>query len=147
MDDMENLIRDMDIHTLLPQKDPFVMVGQMEHFSDKKVVTSTKIAPNNIFVENGLLTSSGLIENMAQTCAARIGFINTYILKKGVQAGFIGAVRDFVVYRLPHVNDTIETEINVLEEVFGMVLISARIMNSGEVCATAELKIAIKDND
>lgn len=146
MSDLKNLVRNLDIRTLLPQKEPFIMVGRIEHYSDRKVVTSTKIAPDNIFVENGSMTSSGLIENMAQTCAARIGFINAYILKKGVQAGFIGAIRDFSVYCLPAVNDTIETEIEVLEEVFGMVLVSAKISNAGEICATAELKIAIKDN-
>lgn len=35
-----------------------------------------------------------MIENIAQTCAARIGYVNKYILKKGIQIGVIAAVRD-----------------------------------------------------
>ena len=84
----------IDIHELLPQQEPFVMVGKLCHFDMEKTSTVTEIVSDNIFVENGVFTPSGIIENIAQTCAARIGYVNKYILKKGIQLGFIGAIRN-----------------------------------------------------
>ena len=85
-----------------------------------------------------------MIENIAQTCAARIGFINKYVLKKDVQIGFIGAIRNFEVFDLPKVGQTITTIVNVKEEVFGMTLASARVKRGTQILAETEIKIAIK---
>ena len=75
----------IDIHELLPQREPFVMVGRLVYFDNEKTVVQTEVKEDNIFVENGVFTVSGIIENIAQTCAARIGYVNKYILKKGIQ--------------------------------------------------------------
>lgn len=72
----------IDIHELLPQQEPFIMVGKLVSFDMGKTVTQTLIEDKNIFVESGVFTASGIIENIAQTCATRIGYINKYILKK-----------------------------------------------------------------
>jgi len=84
------------------------------------------------------------MENIAQTCAARIGYINKYILKKGIQLGFIGAVRNFEVISLPEVGDVITTRVEVKEEVFGMTLAEAVIMCGDKVLVTSDMKIAVK---
>lgn len=141
----DSFVRSLDIHTLLPQQEPFVMIGRLEHFDMAHVVTSTKILSNNIFVELDKMTPAGLVENIAQTCAVRIGYINKYILKKGIQIGFIGAVRNLQIHTLPNVNDVIYTEVKVQEEVFGMILVTAIVKTRENECVTAELKIAIKE--
>lgn len=87
------------------------------------------------------------MENIAQTCAARIGYVNKYILKKGVQLGFIGAVRNFEVLALPRVGQTIVTHVKVLENVFGMTLAEAYIESAGEVLVKTEIKIAVKETE
>ena len=140
----EQFLRTIDIHELLPQQEPFVMVGQLVHFDMTRTVTETTIGSENMFVENGQMTASGLIENIAQTCAARIGYVNKYILKKGIQIGFIGAIRNLEVKALPAVGDTIRTTVDVMEEVFGMILANASIECNGETMVTTEMKIAIK---
>lgn len=140
----EQFLRTIDIHELLPQQEPFVMVGQLVHFDITRTVTETTIDPKNMFVENGQMAASGLIENIAQTCAARIGYVNKYILKKGIQIGFIGAIRNLEVKALPAVGDTIRTTVDVVEEVFGMILANASIECNGETMVTTEMKIAIK---
>lgn len=152
--DMQNLdfvnptdefVRSLDIHTLLPQQKPFVMIGRLEHFDMRHVVSSTEVSSQNLFVESDRMIPTGLIENIAQTCAARIGYVNKYILKKGIQIGFIGAVRDLQVYTMPAVGDVIYTEVDIREEVFGMILVTAIVKTINDVCMTAELKIAIKE--
>ena len=135
----------IDIHELLPQQNPFVMVGCLRHFDMEKTITTTRIENCNIFVENGVFTSSGIIENIAQTCAARIGYVNKYILKKGIQLGFIGSIRSLELYRLPKVGDVIETTIITMEEIFGMMLVMAVVKESGEIIAKSEMKIALSE--
>ena len=98
-----------------------------------------------LFVSNGKLTSLGIIENIAQTCAARIGYINKYILLKGIQVGVIGAINEFELYDLPRVGETIITEIRLIDEVFGMLLVSATVNSGNKLMATTKMKIAIKD--
>jgi hypothetical protein len=73
-----------------------------------------------------------------------IDFYNKYILKKDVQVGFIGAIRNYVVNSLPEVGSTIVTKVDILEEIFGMTLANAEIKCNGEVVATAEIKLSVR---
>ncbi len=143
----EEMFRTIDIHELLPQQEPFVMIGSLVHFDKTLTITETEVRQDNIFVDEGNFSASGLMENIAQTCAARIGFVNKYILKKGIQLGFIGAVRNFEVLELPKVGDVITTRVEVKEEVFGMTLADAIITCGEKVLVTSEMKIAVKEQN
>ncbi len=135
----------IDIHELLPQQEPFVMVGKLLRYEEQLTETETTITGDNIFVEAGEFTASGVIENIAQTCAARIGYINKYILKKGIQLGFIGAIRNLTLHRCPKVGETITTRIAVVQEAFGMTLVDATVSIGQEVLAESEMKIAVRE--
>ena len=141
----EAFLRDIDIHELLPQQEPFVMVSRLVHLDDVRTICEMDIQADNIFVEDGHLNASGMIENIAQTCAARIGYVNKFILKKAVQIGFIGAIRNLEVTDLPEVGQQITTIVDVIEEVFGMTLASAVIKQGNRTLATTEMKIAVKE--
>lgn len=141
----EKELRRIEIHELLPQQEPFVMIGTLVHFDQTLTVTEYLVKADNIFIENHRLSASGLMENIAQTCAARIGYVNKYILRKGIQLGFIGAVRNFEVFDLPKVGDTIITRVDVKEEIFGMTLATASIECQGKTLVTTEMKIAVKE--
>ena len=143
----EEMFRTIDIHELLPQQEPFVMIGSLVHFDKTLTITETEVRQDNIFVDEGNFSASGLMENIAQTCAARIGFVNKYILKKGIQLGFIGAVRNFEVLELPKVGDVITTRVEVKEEVFGITLADAIITCGEKVLVTSEMKIAVKEQN
>lgn len=140
-----DFLKSIDIHELLPQQEPFVMIDRLVEFGMTRTVTETKISQKNIFVDNGYFSASGLIENIAQTCAARIGYVNKYILQKGIQIGYIGAVRNLTIYDLPKVNDVITTTVEIQEEVFGMMLASAKIACNEHVYVDTEMKIAVKE--
>lgn len=140
----KEMLRTIDVHDLLPQQEPFVMIGSLVHLDKILTVTETEVQADNIFVDQNHFSASGLMENIAQTCAARIGYINKYILKKGIQLGFIGAVRNFEVISLPEVGDVITTRVEVKEEVFGMTLAEAVIMCDDKVLVTSDMKIAVK---
>ena len=141
----EEQLRNIDVHELLSQQPPFVMVDSLTCFDERRVKAETTITEENIFVDDLYFSVSGLLENIAQTCALRLGYANKYILKKNIQVGYIGAIRNFSVERLPRVGETIQTEVEVLEDVFGMTLAEATIWSGSEVLAVTEIKIAVKD--
>jgi predicted hotdog family 3-hydroxylacyl-ACP dehydratase len=138
---------DIDILTLLPQRSPFIMIDKL--LSCDKIFTKTRllVRGDNIFVEQGRLTSQGLIENIAQTCAARMGYINQYIYKENIKLGFIGSIKNLQIARTPNIGETLETTIEVEEEVFQMTLVNATIKINDEVIVTSEMKIALSDID
>lgn len=141
----EQFLRSIDLHTLLPQQEPFVMVGTLVGFDERTTVTETLVKADNLFVEDGHFSATGLMENVAQTCAARIGYVNKYILLKGIQIGFIGAIRNLTVHALPKVGDTIMTRVDVLEDVFGMTLANATVTCGDQTFVTTQMKIAVKE--
>lgn len=138
-------LRGIDVHTLLPQQEPFVMVSTLAHFDETTTTTETTVRPDNLFVDDGALRTTGMIENIAQTCAARIGYYNKYILKAGVQIGVIGAVRKMKVSGHPHVGQQFRTTVTVVEELLGMTLANAEITCEGKTLATAQIKLAVKE--
>ena len=141
----EAFLRSLDIHTILPQQEPFVMVGKLVHFELLTSTTETMIKEDNLFVENGFFTPCGIMENMAQTCASRIGFYNKYILEKEVQIGYIGAIRDFVNPGRARAGSLITTTVDVMDEVFGMTLAAGTVRCKDEVIATAQIVLAVKN--
>ncbi len=138
-------LEQIDIHELLPQREPFVMVDKLVYFDEKNTTTSFLVREDNLFVENGRLNACALAENIAQTCAARLGYVNKYILKRGIQIGFIGAVKDMKVIDTPVVGDVLTTTIHVLEQIMGLTLVTAVIRIGDRVVTTAEMKIALAD--
>jgi predicted hotdog family 3-hydroxylacyl-ACP dehydratase len=134
--------KDIPILELLPQRPPFVMVDHLTDYSETQSSCCLTIRPDNIFLEKGCLAPSGIIEHIAQTCAARLGYYNCYILKTGVRLGFIGEVKDLNILRLPREGETIETTITVMQEIFDVTLVTAEVRVGTEVIVTTRLKIA-----
>ena len=117
------------------------MIDAMLHYDDTRTTTSFEIRDNNLFLSADRLTSCGVIENIAQTCAARIGYINKYILKKEISAGVIAAIKKFEIHEWPRIGDVITTDLEVQAEAFGMMLTMATVRLDGREIATAEVKM------
>jgi predicted hotdog family 3-hydroxylacyl-ACP dehydratase len=138
---------DIDILTLLPQRPPFVMVGKLHHCDRDVTRTSYLVNRDNIFCNTEQFTESGLIENIAQTCAARIGYINKHIYNNTVKLGFIGAIRNLEIFRLPKIGELLVTQITTIEEVFQMTLVNATITVGEELISSCEMKISTTDSE
>ena len=135
----------IDIHELLPQQEPFVMVDILTFFDEKITSTKFTVRKDNIFVEDGVLNECAIAENIAQTCAARLGYINKYILKRGIQIGFIGGIKNLVFSETPKVGDVLDTTIYVTEQVMEITLVNATVKCCDRIIATAEMKIAMAE--
>lgn len=131
-----------DILTLLPQRPPMVMVDRLLHCDLVVTETELTVREDNIMVDDGRLSACGLIENIAQTCAARMGYINLTSGKE-VRVGVIGALRDMEIHALPAIGSTVKTRIEVSDEVFGMTLATAESRCGDTLLASGTIKIAL----
>ena len=135
-------MKDIPLKDLIPQRPPFVMIDRLLSCDATTTTTDLKVLEDNIFVVDGRLSAEGLMENIAQTCAARIGYLN-----ESMKIGVIGAVSNFEIYRTPEIGDLIITTIEVLEEMFQITLVKAVIKRDDETMAEANMKISLLDID
>ncbi len=120
------------------------MIDRLVHYDPVVTVSSLEVRADNIFVDDGHFSTAGLNENIAQTCAARMGYIS--LSQNGrVKLGFIGAVSGFTVMRTPLVGEVLATRIEVVQEVFQITLVHATVHVGGELIAEIDLKIALED--
>ncbi len=131
-----------DIQILIPQAPPFVMIDKLLAFTETATTTGFTIKADNIFVENGVFKEPGLVENIAQTAAARAGYVS-HTENKPVLVGYIGAVNNLQVFALPKTGDDLITEITIENQIFDVTLISGKITCNGEVIAQCKMKIFI----
>jgi len=131
-----------DIADLIPQKVPFVMIDQLNYSDDSTTTSTFTVRESNLFVTNGYFSEPGLIENIAQTAAARAGYA-AITQNNPVPLGFIGAIKDLEIYELPLIGAELETEITLLHQVFEVAIISGIIRSAGKVLAQCEMKIVI----
>jgi hypothetical protein len=101
------------------------------------------IKDDNIFCKNGLFQESGIVENIAQSAAARIGYFckmsNTI-----PPIGFIGAVKNLKIFFLPASGSELVTEITVMHEVMECNIISGKVSCNGQQVAECEMKVFIQ---
>ena len=135
-----------DILELLPQRRPFVMVDRLLYCDTVITRTELEVRADNILNDNGHFSTAGICENIAQTCAARIGYLSL-ALGGPVKLGFIGAISNMQVHRTPVTGETVVTEIKVLQEVFNITLVHAEMKCGDELIAETDLKIALGDEE
>ena len=134
---------DSDIVRYIPQRDPIVMVDILVSVSDKVTETSFVVKAGALFVEDGVLQEAGLIENIAQTAAAGVGY-QCAVNNVEVPVGFIGAVKNLTIDYLPKVGEEIRTRVEVLEEIFDMSLIKGESFVGDKPVLVCEMKIVLK---
>ena len=133
----------IDILELLPQRPPFVMVERLLFCDQSDTRTSLVIREENIFVENGCFSESGVVENVAQTCAARLGYLS---MGQPVKVGMIGSINDFEFSGvLARAGERIDTQIVVETEVGSVHLLSARVMCGETLIADGKMKVVLTD--
>jgi predicted hotdog family 3-hydroxylacyl-ACP dehydratase len=131
-----------NIISLIPQKAPFVMIDKLVHSDEKTTRTILAIRADNILLEDGFFSAAGLVENIAQTAAARVGFIARE-LNEEPPVGYIGAIKNLEIFALPETGDVIETEITISNHIFDVTIITGKVTNHQKVIAQCEMKIFI----
>jgi predicted hotdog family 3-hydroxylacyl-ACP dehydratase len=133
-----------ELIALIPQRPPFVMISKLLNADAESCRTSFIVSADNVLCDNGKLNPSGLIENIAQTCAAMKGY-ECKKENKNAPLGFIGDVKDFHYSKLPGAGEEIQTEIVIENKVFDVTLISGKITLDGEEIASCKMKIFVQN--
>lgn len=134
---------------LIPQRAPFMMVDELSSFEGKIASSQLTIKPDNRLIdETGKLSAGGIIENMAQTCAARIGYINKFMESKTVKIGVVGSIKNLTIHHYPKVGDVLHTTV---EETFSgmlnMTMLNAKVECNNTLIAEGEIKVALTDQE
>jgi len=127
---------------LIPQRPPFVMIDQLTACAEKSASGRLFIRESNVLCHNGFFQESGLMECIAQTAAAYTGYCQLSASKE-VARGYIGAVKNLVIYELPVVNTEIRSEIQIDNELLGYTLITGKILQNKLVLVECEMRIFI----
>ncbi len=130
-----------------------LMVDKLVSIDDENVTTKFLIKPNCIFVGNGRMQESGLIENAAQTCSTIVG--KNYFDKEDTEGnsnklvGFISAIKSASICDLPSVNDEIVTSSKLISkfasENYTICTMSCEVQNNGEKIADFVMNLFIRE--
>lgn len=142
-------VSEYNILELIPHKPPMVMVDRLLICDESQTVTVLNIGKKNLFNVNGHFSAAGLMENMAQTAAAR----NGYLMKEKAGGatikaplGVIGSVKNFHIHFIPEVGSSLVTTIHVEHEMLMATVVTGRVEVDGQLAAEAELQIFLTND-
>ncbi len=128
-----------NIKLFIPQREPFIMIDNLIEVSEDRFVTDFKVSFDNIFLERAVLREFALLENIAQSSAAGLGFLNKDLL--GLPDGFIGGISNLVLYDLPRVNDCLHTVVTKLTQLGNMYLLKGESYVADKKLVECKLKL------
>jgi 3-hydroxymyristoyl/3-hydroxydecanoyl-(acyl carrier protein) dehydratase len=138
------LISEENILELIPQRYPMVMMDSLVTCDEKQAVSRFTIRRDNLFLNRHGFTAAGMMEAMAQTAAARTG----YLLKieqessgNKIPIGVIGSIKNFRLYFHPPVGSAIVTTVNIEYEVLQATVVKGKIVVNGELAAESDMQI------
>lgn len=146
MTGMENThISKIPITDLIPQRAPLVMIDRLVSCNMTDAVTEYTVVADGLFCEHGTLSAAGMMENMAQSCAARMGWV-CRMRDEGIKIGVIGEIKNCNFLRHPAVGEKVSTHVHIIEDVFNLTLATATMNAGDEQLASVTMKIALVDD-
>ena len=137
-------IKGEDIKRLIPQREPFMMMDEIEASDGTHAVTALTVLKENYFIlYDGTMAETGLIEHIAQSCSALMGLQALEQENQGENppVGLIGEVKRFECQRRPKIGEKVTTDIE-FGFTFGNVTMATGESRIGdETIAKAQLKI------
>jgi len=127
-----------NLHLL--QQPPFRFVDSLSNWTDLGAETQFHIEKDIYFVSNNQMQIAGIMENMAQSCAAWMGQLAA---EKGESVHFMPlcAISKFKLMRFPLVGEVLLTKVRQIDCDFGIVLMQAHTYVGIEQIAAAEIKV------
>ena len=138
------LVTKQNILNYIPQREPICLVHSIYECSDQESTTGFFVESNNFFINNNQLSEAGVIENLAQSCAAHAGYICS-LRNLPPKVGFIANIKDLEIFSLPPVNAELITVIKLKAYVMNVTLVVATSSCNGIPVAECEMKIFIQE--
>lgn len=130
-----------DIQSLIPQRPPFVMIDSIVGCDRESCRSVFTVKDDNIFLRENELEPYALIENIAQTAAAGMSATRT-LADQLAPEGFLGAITNADVIRLPSSGEKVETETRILAEIGSLFKILGKCSVNGQICFTCTMSLA-----
>ncbi|MCR4811596.1 MAG: hydroxymyristoyl-ACP dehydratase [Bacteroidales bacterium] len=131
-----------DITSLIPQRPPILMVDRFSYEDDSLCHSELTLKEDNMFLHNGSMVPEGLLEHIAQTAAAHIGY-RRKMAGEEVNLGFIGDIKRCTMgKRMPTVGQTVMTTMRVVSQVGNITMVSAESTSNGETLIECRMKLA-----
>ncbi|KAA0992558.1 hypothetical protein [Dyadobacter aurulentus] len=138
------LVTRESITDYIPHRAPFVMVDSLVSATDARFETEFIIEPQNLLVQDGYFQETGLIENIAQTCALSFGYLGSRE-GGGIRIGYIGAISKLEVYELPPVGSKIQTIVIPTHQLGNIYLVKGESFLEGRILLGCEMKIVVTE--
>ena len=133
-----------EITRYIPQRNPIVMIHDLVEAGEDFAVTRLVIEADNIFVSEGCLLEPGLVENIAQTAAAQVGY-QCALKNIPVPLGYIAAIKDLEIFSRPKQNSAIVTSVRIVNQVLNVTIIEGKVEQEGKLMCSCEMKIFIQE--
>lgn len=133
------------IEKLIPQREPILMVHGLKEHNEKESLSFFTVEENQLFVKDNCLQAPGLVENIAQTAAARAGY-SSFLTNEDPKIGFIGAITQLTIQQLPKVGSIIETKVEEVTAFMNVCVVKGSSSCDGIPLASCEMKIFIQEN-
>lgn len=125
----------------IPQRPPFVFIDGIVFLSDDgSFSTIYTVKEETPLSDEELFSEAGLLEFVAQSIAAHIG----YTTVGEVRIGVIGAIKHFEIFKLPKAGDTIYCNLKIINKIFDITLVEAQIHLEEKIIAQGEIKVALQ---
>ncbi len=144
---MENALAEGEaLFKYIPQRPPMLLIGALLHYDGTLIRSSYTVEKEGVFVEDEFLREAGIVENIAQTAAAGVGYHYLEQTEKGaIPLGFIASVRNFEVQGLPRTGEKLTTEVRVEQEVMNMTIVEGKVQRDGELLAKGQVRIFLQE--
>ncbi|MEZ5198915.1 MAG: hypothetical protein R2764_21815 [Bacteroidales bacterium] len=133
-------MKENDVLSLIPQRPPFIMVGQLRYADEKKAESSFIVSTDNVLTNDGFFSEAGIIENIAQSAALHAGFVARKLGREPPR-GMIGGIKNLSIGRLPKVEEVINTTISLEHEVINAKIVKGIVSVGQYVIAECEMKV------
>lgn len=129
---------------LIPQRQPIVCVDTLLRVESDHAVSTFRIPEDFIFLIDGAISSAGILEHIAQSVAARAGYL-TLSENREPSIGFIASFKRVKIHRHPQVGVTLKTNITLVSEALTLKIFDAKVMAADEVVATCRINVVVPE--
>jgi len=143
------LISEENILELIPQRYPMVMIDSLVTCDEKQAVSQLTILQENLFLNRHGFTSAGMMEAMAQTAAARTGYMmknQPESANKKIPIGVIGSIKNFRLYFQPNIGSVVVTTVNIEHEVLQATVVKGKVEMNGKLAAESDMQIFLTED-
>jgi predicted hotdog family 3-hydroxylacyl-ACP dehydratase len=138
---MKTELKDISsITDLIPQRAPVICIDRLLNVSETSATTSFTIPSEFIFVKNGNISAAGLLENVAQSAAAKAGYYQRLNHDK-ITLGYIAAFKQVEIFMLPKIGVEIISHVEFIQSVLNMSVFRVEIKCNEKRVLIGEMNI------